>query len=248
MVTAIPTVFHFNDGNLSASWFQGLQNHPLAPAVLYFNSCKVHNQPLETAILGAGARTYIGGNINLGIGSSEEVCKCFWDKALVRHKRMGPSLRSCEQSHYPTAGAHGISGDQGILTLGRSIALRAVNNRFVCAEKGGGRKLVADRSWLRSWETFVLTELGDNKVALRAKKGQYVCAEDGGRKHLMANHPQRTTTATFDLVEVGANFSWLWEHLEQMEQIELAERPEKVVQEMEGKTLEETAEKETART
>jgi hypothetical protein len=104
-----------SDGTLHASWFQGFGGRPLCPTVLYLNSCLVHNAPLKPAMMHAGARTYIGGIVNLLIGPSEEVCKCFWKKVLTFSSSMGPSLLSCESAKYPSTGAHGIAGDEGRL-------------------------------------------------------------------------------------------------------------------------------------
>jgi hypothetical protein len=100
-----------DDGNLTASWFAGLGTTDLAKEVVYFNSCQVHNQPLQPSIIGAGARTFVGGIVNLLIGPSEEVFRCFWDKVLTAKEKMGPSLANCEKAKYPTTGAHGFSGD-----------------------------------------------------------------------------------------------------------------------------------------
>ncbi len=103
-----------DDGRLTASWFQGLSNNPLNPAVVYFNSCKVFNDPLKSAIMKAGARTYIGGITNLLIGPSEQVCRCFWDAVKLRSIRcMGNTIRECERLKYPNVGSHGIIGDYG---------------------------------------------------------------------------------------------------------------------------------------
>jgi hypothetical protein len=102
-----------HDGTLPASWFNGLSGSPLRPGVTYFNSCKVFNDPLKAAVMKAGARTYIGGIVNLLIGPSEEVCKCFWARALEATANMGDSLKKCEKDHYPNEGAHGITGALG---------------------------------------------------------------------------------------------------------------------------------------
>jgi hypothetical protein len=67
------------------------------------------------------------------------------------------------------------------------IALQATNGQYVCAEGGGGQKLVANRDAIGPWETFTLTELGIGKVALQAANGQYVCAEGGGGQLVVAN-------------------------------------------------------------
>ena len=102
------------DGFLNANWFQKLSGNPLRPGVIYFNSCQVHNDPLKSAVMQAGARTFIGGIVNLLIGPSEEVCKCFWGKVLPTSTApMGTSLKQCEKDKYPDEGAHGIIGDIG---------------------------------------------------------------------------------------------------------------------------------------
>jgi hypothetical protein len=108
-----PSLIVLYDGTLTATWFQGLAGRRVAPAVVYFNSCQVFNNPLQPAVMGAGARTFVGGIVNLLIGASEEVCKCFWRKTLAQRAAMRSSLTSCEQEHYPTEGAHGFSGDTG---------------------------------------------------------------------------------------------------------------------------------------
>ncbi len=103
------------DGTLPASWFQSL-GLKLCPTVVYFNSCQVFNSPLQPSIMGAGARTFIGGILNLRIGPSEEVCKCFWESVLSKGARMSV-LTACEAAHYPVSGAHGIAGDQGLFNF-----------------------------------------------------------------------------------------------------------------------------------
>jgi hypothetical protein len=102
-----------HDGTLSHQWFNSLGGLPLSPGVLYFNSCQVFNPPLLPSIMKAGGRTFVGGIVNLGIGTSEKVCTCFWDKTLKTYAPMGATLQNCEKQHYPTQGAHGIAGDLG---------------------------------------------------------------------------------------------------------------------------------------
>lgn len=100
-----------HDGTLPATWFQSLAAEPLRPAAVYFNSCQVHNDPLKSAVMHSGARTFVGGIVNLLIGPSEEVCKCFWSKTLTSGTRLDDALHQCEISRYPSEGAHGITGD-----------------------------------------------------------------------------------------------------------------------------------------
>jgi hypothetical protein len=105
------------DGTLDAATLQKLTKKPLSPGVIYWNSCQVFNNPLKDAVMQAGARTFVGGIVNLQIGPSEEVCKCFWTKTLTSDGRMGDILRQCEKDKYPQTGAHGISGDVGPFRL-----------------------------------------------------------------------------------------------------------------------------------
>ena len=100
-----------SDGNLTANWFAGLAKKTLSPEVIYFNSCQVFNPPLQPAIMGAGARTFIGGKVSLLIGPSENVFTCFWNNVLTKNQKMGPTLVRCEKNNYPRLNSHGISGD-----------------------------------------------------------------------------------------------------------------------------------------
>lgn len=106
-----------SDGALPASWFSTQPANALSPTVVYFNSCQVFNDPLKPAVMSAGARTYIGGIVNLAIGPSEDVCRCFWDRTLGGRPspRMKPALTNCENKHYPMPKAHGIAGDKGVM-------------------------------------------------------------------------------------------------------------------------------------
>lgn len=69
-----PNDISLHDGTLSATWLNSVANQAVKPAVVYLNSCQVHNDPLKSAVMKAGARTFIGGIINLLIGTSEAVC------------------------------------------------------------------------------------------------------------------------------------------------------------------------------
>ncbi len=99
-----------SDGLLSYNYFNGLSATALNNKVLYFNSCQVHNPPLQPAIVNAGVQKYIGGIENLLVGSSEEVFKCFLQNVVAEKSAMTTSLQSCEEQHYPHQGHHGISG------------------------------------------------------------------------------------------------------------------------------------------
>ena len=57
---------------------------------------------------------------------------------------------------------------------GEKIALKAPNGKYVCAEGGGGKELVANRGAIGDWETFEFNYVDENRVALKAHNGQYV--------------------------------------------------------------------------
>jgi hypothetical protein len=76
------------------------------------------------------------------------------------------------------------------------FAFRTDDGSYVCAENGGGDKVVADRPAVGKWEVFTVVQLRpvskpwfrrlfgrrlpDAYVAIRAANGQYVCAVGGG--------------------------------------------------------------------
>jgi len=100
------------DGSISNTWFNTLSKTALKNRVLYFNSCDVHNNPLEGSILKAGVQKFIGGNIPLLVGPSEKVFMKFWELTLVNKKGMTQSLKDAETiTKYPDKNAHGISGN-----------------------------------------------------------------------------------------------------------------------------------------
>jgi hypothetical protein len=99
-----------DDGNLTYNYFNNLASDDLDNKDLYFNSCQVHNAPLEPAILDAGVEKFIGGDVNLAVGSSEEVFKCWMSEVITNEASVTQSLTSCEQANYPSTGAHGVSG------------------------------------------------------------------------------------------------------------------------------------------
>jgi hypothetical protein len=81
-----------------------------------------------------------------------------------------------------------------------SIALRADDGHFVCADEGD---VVADRDEIGSWEVFKLINLGYGYIALQAHTGQYVCAEDGGGDDVVANRDEIGPWETFKLINLG---------------------------------------------
>ena len=90
-----------------------------------------------------------------------------------------------------------------------NIQLKTKNGYFVCAENGGGRELVANRTAAAEWETFTLaanqSKPEDNiKVGLIARNGRYVTAVNGGgTKPVTATKATQGEYETFTLRKVA---------------------------------------------
>ncbi len=105
-------VGHGYTGGLQLTAGQMLSDFPgvSIKSGVYANSCQAHNPPFEGKVLGAGARFFISGDVNLKIGSSEEVFKCWWNKAKDQHN-VCSALSACEkETGYKWPGDHGCSG------------------------------------------------------------------------------------------------------------------------------------------
>ncbi|KAB3530502.1 stalk domain-containing protein [Alkaliphilus serpentinus] len=58
------------------------------------------------------------------------------------------------------------------------IALLASNDKYVCAEDGGGREVVVNRDKIGSWETFEIILVEGSTVAFKTNNGRYLNLED----------------------------------------------------------------------
>lgn len=120
------------------------------------------------------------------------------EKPQYREIRIsGGSIASLEMKEIPS-----VEKTANFTPGCRSVALRANNGQYVCAEGGGGGEVVANRGHIKEWETFELIQLDDGAVALRANNGQYVCAEGGGGGKVVANRTAIGPWETFALVEL----------------------------------------------
>lgn len=87
-----------------------------------------------------------------------------------------------------------------------TIHLRAANGQYVCAEGGGGQRLVANRNVALQWETFRLLDphgaplSSGDFVTLRCADSRYVCAEGGGGREVVADRPVAGIWETFQIV------------------------------------------------
>jgi hypothetical protein len=87
------------------------------------------------------------------------------------------------------------------------INLRTDNGHYLCAETGGGREVIANRTAVGPWETFTIVhaDLSGGEISsgqgilLRTANGQFLCAEGGGGREVTADRaaigPWETFTA-----------------------------------------------------
>jgi len=82
------------------------------------------------------------------------------------------------------------------------VAFRAkANNQYVAAENAGNSSLIANRTAIRSWETFDLIHVNSTDVYLRAHaNGKFVCAEAAGASPLISNRDVPGLWETFQLI------------------------------------------------
>ncbi len=78
------------------------------------------------------------------------------------------------------------------------VTLQSVHGKFMCAEGGGGRELVANRDSVGDWEMFrfhcfdgydKLVLQPGVRIVLRASSRQFVYADGGGGGRLLALGP-----------------------------------------------------------
>ncbi|BAS59713.1 hypothetical protein NIES2135_07550 [Leptolyngbya boryana NIES-2135] len=87
---------------------------------------------------------------------------------------------------------------------GNKVAFKHPNGQYFCAEGGGGKEVVANRSQIGPWETFELVQLIDNQVAIKASTGHYVSVQWSGKNQVFANRSAIGPSETFEMLWSGA--------------------------------------------
>nr|BFE63778.1 hypothetical protein GCM10020063_083040 [Dactylosporangium thailandense] len=88
-------------------------------------------------------------------------------------------------------------------TVATDVSWGSVVRGLVCAEDGGRKPLIANRSVAGSWETYDLIDAGDGQVAIFAHAGyRFVTAEAGGAQPLIAN---RTAVGAWEKFKILFN-------------------------------------------
>jgi len=81
------------------------------------------------------------------------------------------------------------------------VALQSAEGKFVCAEGGGGSKVIADRNGAAIWETFKLISDDGQKYSLATYKGNFLNVSSDG-KSIEATSLVKNENSKFDLIEL----------------------------------------------
>lgn len=81
------------------------------------------------------------------------------------------------------------------------LAFRALaNNRYVCAEKAGAEKLIANRDKVGLWETFDIQNLLEGQVSIKSMaNGKFVCIDNSGSGYLIAKNDNVDIHSKFEI-------------------------------------------------
>ena len=83
------------------------------------------------------------------------------------------------------------------------FALMTDKGYFLCAERGGGSRIVADREGVATWETFSLVALDGNRVAFRTYNNNYFSLSDN--HEINAKSDSIKQNEKFELIELEDN-------------------------------------------
>jgi hypothetical protein len=101
---------------------------------------------------------------------------------LSNTREFGATVALSGKMFFPASEPLNLSADAQLIWMvtgtsdiaGEKIALKAPNGKYVRAEGGGGKELVANRGSIGDWETFEIVFVAENKVALKVHNGQYI--------------------------------------------------------------------------
>ncbi|MFZ5968503.1 MAG: stalk domain-containing protein [Bacillota bacterium] len=85
------------------------------------------------------------------------------------------------------------------------VAIKTYSGKYVCAEDGGGKEVVANRREIGKWETFEIIDLGNDSVALKTYNGSFIRAKNDNGREVDAKGKEIGDWETFEIVDLGKN-------------------------------------------
>jgi hypothetical protein len=86
-----------------------------------------------------------------------------------------------------------------------TFQLKAMNNKYVCADGSKNSIVIADRDAAYAWETFSLLKLAENKCAISSYDNKFLSAEIGTNAEITATRTKIMAWETFELIELDEN-------------------------------------------
>jgi len=88
----------------------------------------------------------------------------------------------------------------------KSIHLRAINNKYVCADETVGNLLIANRDNASGWETFLLLGFEKDRYAFMAHNNKFLSAELDSQNEITATRDNINEWETFTLFRLDSNY------------------------------------------
>jgi hypothetical protein len=87
----------------------------------------------------------------------------------------------------------------------KQIQLTASNEKYVCADEAGERRVIVNRSTAGLWETFTLIMFDNNECNIQTHDGHFFSADLGSTTEISAIRTAAYSWELFTLVELGNN-------------------------------------------
>lgn len=92
---------------------------------------------------------------------------------------------------------------EGVIEVNPSIncGLKSLaNNRYVCAEKAGAEKLIANRDSIRTWESFEIINIPDGQVCIKSLvNNKFICVDTLDKGYLFAKCDTMDNSTKFEI-------------------------------------------------
>lgn len=88
------------------------------------------------------------------------------------------------------------------------IYIKAINNKYVCADESSNRIVIANRDKAGPWETFELIMLTNDKCAISTYDGHFLSAELDQQNEITATRQKINDWETFSLIKLDDYFAF----------------------------------------